>query len=585
MLLKRSSVLVGSVAVAVGLALTQPLTAAAQPGGDTLVTVGSPTTPFPQNKQNEPAVAIDAHAPTVLVAGANDEIDLAPCRGTDCPFTPGVGLSGVYFSFDGGASWVQPTYTGWTARTGTPGVGPIGTLPWYYENGLVSGGDPAVAFGPRLVNGQFSWANGSRLYYANLASNFSSGAFRGAEALAVSRTDDPQAAAAGDKDAWLPPVIVSRQNSALFSDKEQVWADNAASSPFFGNVYICNVAFRSRGSGAPEPVMVARSTDAGSTWTQRQISEATNNGQTGGRQGCSLRTDSRGVLYVSWLGTDIQTRSSAHFLARSFDGGRTFTRAQLVTLVNGPGAVDPVQGRFVLDGNAGARADLAPAPSIDIANGAPTGTAAPNTIVDTWNDGDRDVSRALVISSGDGGQTWTAPSDATEGADRAMYSAIAISPHGSDVYLVYDAFLQGFQTTTAAPRLMQGVMRHANVTGSTVGAWGTLHRGAVGDARGSSANSLVAEFLGDYNYAAATDTYGTAVWNDVRRAADCPAIDAYRQALITAALSTGGPLVSGKDDGEAPTEALGDRPAPLADCPPGFGNSDIYGGSYDDPTP
>ena len=193
-------------AILVAVALAAP---AAAFNPDALVTVGSPLTPFSQNKQNEPAVAIDANHPNVLVAGSNDEIDMEACNaGTDntCPFTPGVGVSGVYFSFDSGTTWTQPTYSGLTARdclgvvgdadpACTAHTGPIGTLPHYAENGLVSDGDPAVAFGPVRGPGGFSWANGSRLYYANLTANVAATrtdqTFKGFEAIAVSRTDNP----------------------------------------------------------------------------------------------------------------------------------------------------------------------------------------------------------------------------------------------------------------------------------------------------------------------------------------------------------------------------------------------------------
>ncbi len=573
-------------AFALMLALGALLPAAAQ-GDDTLVTVGSPPSPFPQNKQNEPGLAIDAHNPMVLAAGSNDEIDLAPCgtaqatATSPCPFTTGVGVSGIYFSFDGGTTWTQPTYSGWSARTGVPRRGPIGTLPWYYENGLVSDGDPSLTFGPRMgANGKFSWANGSRLYYANLSSNFSAvrseEAFKGFEAIAVSRTDNPQAAAANDMNAWMAPVIVSRQNAALFSDKEDIWADNAASSPFFGYVYLCNVAFRGQEkspNAAPEPVMFTRSTDGGTTWSgQKQLTAATNNAQTGGRQGCAVRTDSRGIVYVFWSGTAIQGRQSVMFMARSFDGGKSFERGRPVANVNPVGLFDPASRDVTFDGVAGARTDSFP--SVDIANGAPGGTDATDEIVMTWADGPTPADtnpgpneKALVQYSTNRGQTWSKPTNAAPPSDRPDFPAIAISPNGKDVYLTYDNFLQPWQhSALSPPRLMQGVVRHADVApGGAIGAFDDLHRGATGDARGSSANNLTGEFLGDYNYAAATRTSGVAVWNDVRRASDCPAVDAYRQSLLTS-----NPLP---------------KPLPTTSCPPTFGNSDIFGGSYPDPTP
>ncbi|HEY9339016.1 MAG TPA: hypothetical protein VIQ79_31525 [Kribbella sp.] len=548
----------------------------------TEVTVGSPPTPFSQNKQNEPAVAIDAHDPAVLAAGVNDEIDMESCAAGDpstCPFTDGVGVSGVYFSFDSGQNWTQPTYTGWTARhclgpaVCVPRLGPIGTLPHYFEAGLVSDGDPAVAFGPRPgPNGTFSWANGSRLYYANLTSNFSANrrleTFRGVEAIAVSTTDDVRAAAAGNASAWTAPVIISRQSSTTFSDKEQIYADNAASSRFFGHVYTCWSSFRSNshGNALPIPLTVARSADGGRSWITKQVGPASSNGVNQQADGCVVRTDSTGNVYVFGVGA----RSGTNFqlMYKSTDGGAHWSGPTLVAPVVKPGVFDPVEGRPVMDGIAGARVDLAGGPNVDIANGRPTGAGATDELFMTWSDGRAGLNneQLMLTWSARGGTSWVTPAPlALMTGDRPVYTAPAVSPDGTDLYIVHNSFTTPYRANTTDARGLVGEVRHANVAGGVPSGWTTLERAPGGDPRGSSANALISEFLGDYVYAAATNDRAVAVWNDSHEAGVCTSINAYRASLYTTS-----PL-----------------PAPnvLATCPATFGNTDILGGSYPDPTP
>ena len=420
-----------------GTAMAKP--AASQPVTGALVTVGSPSDTFSQNKQNEPAVAIDAHNPSVVVAGANDNIDMEACNA----------------------------------------------------------GDPTT-----------------------------------------------------------------------YSDKSQIWADNASSSPFFGRVYVCWADFRSQENGhaLPVPLIVARSADGGSTWVQKQVGPATSNGINSQPDGCTIRTDSHGNVYVFGVGRRAGT--SFEMMYKSTDGGAHFTGPALLSPAVDPGLIDPVLGRPVMDGVAGARNDLAFGPSVDIANGAPDGTDATNQIMLTWADGRLGLNheQLLLMTSTDGGTSFTGPAAVplTTG-DRPYYTAPAISPNGTDVYITYNAFTTPYRTDTTSRRGLVGAVLHADVTGGAIGTFSTLARGAVGDPRASSQNDLTAEFLGDYVYTAATRTGAVGVWNDVRRAADCPALDAWRLSLRTGTSVT--------------------KPAPQVDCPPTFGNSDIFGAAVSDPTP
>ena len=555
---------------------------------DTIVSAGSPSTPFSQNKQNEPAVAIDANNPHIVAAGSNDEIDMESCAAGNpatCPFTAGVGVSGIYFSVNGGSAWAQPTYTGLTARDclgSAPCVahtGPIGTLPGYAAAGLVADGDPALAFGPRLgANGTFSYANGSRLYYANLTSNVgatrATETFKGVEAIAVSRVDNVAAAANGDAAAWKSPVIISKQSSTTFSDKEQIWADNAASSRFFGNVYVCWASFRSnsKGNALPTPLTVARSSDAGTTWTTAQVGPATDNRNNAQADGCTVRTDSTGSAYVFGVGT--RNGSTVQMMYKSTDGGVHWVGPTIVASAVAPGVLDSVLGRPVMDGMAGARVDLAVGPSVDIANGAPTGTGATDEIFMTWADGRAGLNheQLMLTRSSNGGASWVTPAAVPLTAgDRPIFTAPAVSPDGSDLYIVHNSYTTPFRKDTTSVRGLVGGVLHADVAAGVPSSFSALHRGVVGDPRGSSQNGLTAEFLGDYVYAAATNEAVVGVWNDARHADVCPSINAYRASLYTASPTT------------APDVLGSCSPAPAS--APNFGNSDIFGGRYADPTP
>src|SRR5206468_4482929 len=113
----------------------------------------------------------------------------------------------------------------------------------------------------------------------------------------------------------------------------------------------------------------------------------------------------------------------AHILIRSFDGGNTWTQPQNIGLAVDTCFLVQFDGtgfRCVMDGIGGARDDLSSAPSVDIANGAPSGIGATNEILRSWVDG-RDLvnhEHVFVSYSKNGGNSWSSPAATESAGDR-----------------------------------------------------------------------------------------------------------------------------------------------------------------------
>jgi hypothetical protein len=251
-------------------------------------------------------------------------------------------------------------------------------------------------------------------------------------------------------------------------------------------------------------------------------------------------------------------------MQKSFDGGKHWTDPQNLFAMNDACYnFDPIEGRCVADGYSGFRIDLTASPSVDIANGAPTGVGATNEIVDAWSDGRLGLNREATFFSYsmNGGASWATPTPISQPGDRSLYSAPAISPTGDRVYVVYEGPITPWMGADfTSPRLYHGVFQTAAIGASGApGGWAVIENGPLADIRASyPGHDLYQERVGDYVYAAATRTYGVGVWTDVRDAAVCPAIQSWRAASWAA--------------GHRVTPA----PWPLSDCPATWGNTNIY---------
>ncbi len=482
--------------------------------------------PFPQNKQNEPAIAQNPTNLMNLIAGSNDEIDEKACTATSCSFKFGIGLSGVYVSNNGGASWSQFSAPAGGNNTISYNGTNIHTLPGFGKlsrdlgiPGLASDGDPSIAF-----------SRGGTAYYGSLAGV--RGVVTNSELLTVSRSTDGGA-------TWSDPVLATdRTNPVDFNDKIDLWVDAGAKSPFAGNVYVSWTLFQGP-PGRAEPIVFSRSTDGGKTFSPaQQLTPAHNNNTIGGRQGSAIRTGPNGEVYVFFeSGTEINgTKTNAQMFVKSTDGGQTFSRQDVAsTVVDIP---SPLPGSSFRNDSF---------PSVDV-------NQVTGKVYVAWTDFRSGRGQIMLTTSSNGGDTWMPAKPVLDVAGRStFFPGVAVSPDGSKVTVA----TQALDAKAAGTAPGAGVVHYDSYLAESVGG-GAFSAplkisSASSDPDGSSTNSLGAQFQGDYNTLISDNAHAWFIWTDARGATPCAAVDTFR--------ATGPP-----------------RPDVPASCAGTFGNTDIFVG-------
>jgi photosystem II stability/assembly factor-like uncharacterized protein len=363
-------------------------------------TIGAPGTNFP-NAEVEPNVSVNpANTANIVGAWQQDRWSNGGAHGL---------VAG--FSFDGGKTWGETTLPFSQCAGGAP-----------YERAS----DPWVSFGP----------DGTA--YAN-AISFDQTTARNAVTAATS-TD-------GGKTWNNLATLQSFDTTQFFTDKNSITAD-----PVRPGVAYSVWDTLTSPNGNPQanlhtqafngPAYLSVTTDGGKSWsTPRIIFNMASRQQTIGNQ--ILVDRAHGTLYD--FANFIQPpngrtmRDDTIAFVKSIDGGQSWSDPSTVAEMNDVPVVDPNTGEPVRTG------DIIPEPAI-----APDGT-----LYVTWQDGAFSggaFDEIALISSTDGGATWTAPRRVSAPTGRPAFTpSIAVASNGTVGITYYDFRNLAAGNTTTLP--------------------------------------------------------------------------------------------------------------------------------------
>src|SRR3954465_10334762 len=368
------------------------------PGGD----------PYLQ-RQNEPSVAISTRNPRHILAGANDyrTVDLQVGDVLPGSEVTGDAWLGVFKSFDGGQTWSSTLLPGYPQDT--TAVGSASPL-----KGFKTAADPTVRPG---TNGTF--------YYSGIAFNRGTnvGVVFVARYIDLNNKENGNATQGKDAIAYLGPATIDRGTAGQFLDKPTIAVDvprgsatctfqvpqNGTSVPQTipaGNIYLAYTVLVGNDINIRTKLYVARSTDCGVTWGQpSKLSEGLPV-----NQGSVVAIDpTTGYVYVAWRGFATNNTPNTINIARSTDGGATYTKAQTIASLPSYSSPNPAAATFFDQGTTATsfRTNAFPTMTVD----------ASGRVYVAWSQrgvGPGGDARIVVTSSSDF-LTWT-PAQAADNA-------------------------------------------------------------------------------------------------------------------------------------------------------------------------
>jgi hypothetical protein len=265
-----------------------------------------------RGRENEPAVALDPRNTDVLLGSSNDYCGVYN-RGAPAGAVGPIWL-GYYRSTDQGASFTSSLVPGYPDDTS-----PYAALS---QARTASAGDPVIA-----------WDNHGRAFFGSESSDDPAGSAKTFGDVFVARFENPAGADAVDttKDglAYRGTTVVARGSSApnllgKFNDKTAIEADRTGGA-CDGNVYFSWSRFTGNGGVG---IYFSRSTDHGATFSSpMKLTPSVHDVQFP-----DISVTGNGHVYVTFRQFDGGGKDpNAVMIAKSTDCGTTFAAPQLVT--------------------------------------------------------------------------------------------------------------------------------------------------------------------------------------------------------------------------------------------------------------